>query len=173
MLQGPNGSGKSSLIRVLAGLLPPASGRITWSGVDVAQDPDGHRARLAFIGHLDAVKPVFTVAENLAFWAGLAGKGGDIAAALTRFGLARIADLPARYLSAGQKRRLALARLAATSAPLWLLDEPAVSLDKDGVAVLSAAIAGHRARGGLVVAASHGDIVIADAQVLRLGAVAP
>src|SRR6185312_7906971 len=127
VLTGPNGSGKSSLLRLMAGLTPPEAGLLGWDGVPLRQDPAAHRARLHFIGHHDAVKPVLTVAETLAFWAGMRGSG-DITAALQRFRLAPLAQSPCRLLSAGQRRRLALARLVASPAALWLLDEPTTGL---------------------------------------------
>ena len=114
-LVGPNGSGKSTLLRVMAGLLPVIEGQISWDGAPVAQDRDGHRARLIYLGHADAIKGALSVFENLAFWCTMAG-GGDAAAGLARFNLAPLADLPARFLSAGQRRRLNLARLAAIPA---------------------------------------------------------
>ena len=152
-LVGPNGSGKSTLLRVMAGLLPVIEGQISWDGAPVAQDRDGHRARLIYLGHADAIKGALSVFENLAFWCTMAG-GGDAAAGLARFNLAPLADLPARFLSAGQ--RLNLARLAAIPAALWLLDEPAASLDTASEQVLEDEITRHRAAGGLVVMASHG-----------------
>ena len=154
-LVGPNGSGKSTLLRVMAGLLPVIEGQISWDGAPVAQDRDGHRARLIYLGHADAIKGALSVFENLAFWCTMAG-GGDAAAGLARFNLAPLADLPARFLSAGQRRRLNLARLAAMPAALWLLDEPAASLDTASEQVLEDEITRHRAAGGLVVMASHG-----------------
>jgi heme exporter protein A len=153
LLTGPNGSGKSSLLRLCAGLIAPEHGRLLWSGKPL--EPEEHRARLRYVGHLDAVKPVLSVAENLSFWARLTG--GDITEALQQIGLARLANLPARLLSAGQRRRLALARLALAPAELWLLDEPTVGLDRDGIALLANLVATHRARGGMVMAATHVD----------------
>lgn len=169
VLTGPNGAGKSSLLRTLAGLLTLAAGHILWDGADVAEDPEAFRRCLHFVGHADAVKPVFTVAENLSFWARLRGADA-VRPALGHFGLDRLADLPAGLLSAGQRRRLTLARLLAAPAALWLLDEPAVTLDREAVAALGDAISRHRATGGLVVVATHGDIAIPGATGLALGA---
>lgn len=168
VLIGPNGSGKSSLLRLMAGLTPPAEGILAWGGAELRDDPAVHRARLHFIGHSDALKPVLSAAETLAFWAGMRGIEADVSAALERFGLARAADLPCRYLSAGQRRRLALARLIAAPAPLWLLDEPLTSLDTEAAAQLLAAIAAHRHSGGRVVLSTHAAIDIADAARLSL-----
>ncbi len=169
VLRGPNGSGKSSFLRLIAGLLEPAAGIVAWNSAAVADDPDAHRARLRYVGHLDAVKPALTVAQNLAFWAGLHGRRGTVAGALDRLGLGHLADVPAQLLSAGQRRRLALARIVAAPAPLWLLDEPTVTLDDDGVGVVEALIAAQRANSGLVVVATHTGIDIPGADHLHLG----
>ncbi len=170
VLRGPNGSGKSSLLRLIAGLLAPAAGIIAWNGAPVEEDAEAHHARLRYVGHLDAVKPALTVAENLAFWAGLHGGGPGWAAALDRLGIGHLADVPAQLLSAGQRRRLALARIVAAPAPLWLLDEPTVTLDEDAVGAVEALIAGHRADGGLVVVATHAGLDLPGAGALDLGA---
>ncbi|MEZ5833021.1 MAG: heme ABC exporter ATP-binding protein CcmA [Dongiaceae bacterium] len=169
LLQGPNGSGKSTLLRVLAGLLPPAEGAIKWDGTDVTQDRDAHRARLCYLGHQDALKAGLTAFENLQFWARFGARGGDAAAALKSFGLTRLADRPARMLSAGQKRRLALSRLALSTAPLWLLDEPVTALDSEARAAFIALLTGHLGAGGLAVIATHEPLAV-EAPVLRLGA---
>ncbi|HET6620211.1 MAG TPA: heme ABC exporter ATP-binding protein CcmA [Dongiaceae bacterium] len=169
LVQGPNGSGKSTLLRVLAGLLPAAEGTITWNGADVARAREAHRARLCYLGHQDAVKAGLTALENLQFWARFAADDGDAAAALGAFGLARLADRPARMLSAGQKRRLALARLALNDAPLWLLDEPATALDAEAREIFVALLGRHLAGGGLAVIATHEPLAV-EAAVLRLGA---
>jgi heme exporter protein A len=171
VLLGPNGSGKSSLLRMMAGLLRPFRGRLAWDGVSVTEEPDGHRARVQYVGHLDAVKPVLTAAETLAFWAALGGAAEPQAsalAALARLGVPQVAAVPGRYLSAGQKRRLALARLLAAPAPLWLLDEPSVALDRAAVALLEGIIAEHRAKGGMVVLSTHADIAVPGAGELHL-----
>ncbi|MGE5145265.1 MAG: heme ABC exporter ATP-binding protein CcmA [Candidatus Eiseniibacteriota bacterium] len=172
-LTGPNGSGKSSLLRLMAGLLRPAAGALSWNGEDPHDETDAFRAALRYLGHHDAIKPALTVAENLAFWSGLMGTGGDAAAALDVFGLARLATLPARFLSAGQRRRLALARLVAAPGRLWLLDEPTVGLDRASVATLESVLARHRAAGGMVVVATHTELDLAGAAELALERFAP
>jgi heme exporter protein A len=163
LLSGPNGSGKSTLLRLLAGLLRPAAGELTWNGQDAFTAAD---RSVAYLGHQDAVKPGLTAAENLAF-AHRTG-GGDVALALAALGLTELADLPARMLSAGQKRRLALARLALSNAKLWLLDEPTLGLDLSSVQLLGQMLAQHRAAGGLVIAATHLPLPLPDAAELRL-----
>jgi heme exporter protein A len=168
VLIGPNGSGKSSLLRLMAGLTPPAAGALAWGGATLGDDPAAHRARLHFIGHSDALKPFLSAGESLAFWARMRGATGEIAPALARFGLAGAADLPCRYLSAGQRRRLALARLVAAPAALWLLDEPLTSLDIEAAAQLLDAIAAHRRAGGRIVLSTHAAIELADATRLSL-----
>jgi heme exporter protein A len=170
LLRGPNGSGKTTLLRALAGFLAPAAGVIRLDDAPAEREP-GELAH--FVGHLDGMKSHLTVAENLAFWTAYLGGGGRTpAAALDGFGLGPLADIPAGYLSAGQKRRLALARLVAVRRPLWLLDEPTVSLDAEAVELLVAAIAGHVAGGGLAVIATHVDIPLAGVRTLQLGAAA-
>lgn len=173
VLIGPNGSGKSSLLRLMAGLTPREAGVLAWNGTDIREDPGTHRARLHFIGHSDALKPVLSAGETLAFWAKMRGHvfgniGAAIEPALARFGLGNAASLPCRYLSAGQKRRLALARLVAAPAELWLLDEPLTSLDSDAAAQLLAAIGEHRAQGGRIVLSTHAPIELDNAPRLSL-----
>lgn len=169
VLTGPNGSGKSSLLRLMAGLLPPFLGELRWQGAAIAGDAEAHRARLAYLGHQDAVKPALGVAENLRFWIDLAGgDGAGASAALARFHLADLAQMPARYLSAGQRRRLALARVVAAPRALWLLDEPSTGLDTRSVAALEGAIEAHRRTGGIVVLSTHVPLGLADARSLDL-----
>jgi heme exporter protein A len=167
VLTGPNGSGKSSLLRLMAGLTPPAEGKFLWDGVAIAEDPARHRARLHFIGHADALKPPLTVCETLGFWAGMRG-GAAIEAALDRFRLHALADLPCRLLSAGQRRRVSLGRLVASPAALWLLDEPLTGLDEESVADLLDAIADHRAKGGRIVLSTHTPLALGAAETLSL-----
>ncbi|GEO81039.1 heme ABC exporter ATP-binding protein CcmA [Pararhodospirillum oryzae] len=174
LLVGPNGSGKSSLLRLMALLLHPASGRLTWDDRSVADDSEAHAARTRYVGHLDAIKPVLALRENVAFWARLAGAGTThVDAALEAFNLTRLAQVPGRLLSAGQKRRANLARLVAAPAPLWLLDEPTTALDRASIALLEDRLARHRAEGGMVVLSTHQDIVLPGARVLALDRFAP
>ena len=151
LLTGPNGAGKSTLLRLLAGLLRPEAGSLLWHGEDALADRIAHAGRIAYLGHHDAIKPGLTAAENLRFW----GAPAAIARALQALDLGALADLPARLLSAGQKRRLALARLALSAAPIWLLDEPTLGLDAAAVDRLGALLARHRGAGGVILEATH------------------
>ena len=169
VVTGPNGSGKSSLLRLLATLLVPAAGRLLWNGAPVARDPAGYRGAIHYVGHLDGVKPALTPREMLGFWTALReAEHPAIDAALAAFGLEGVADWPCRWLSAGQRRRLALARLIAAPAPIWLLDEPSAALDGDGEARLAAVIAAHRDAGGSVAVATHQPLAITGAMSLAL-----
>lgn len=157
ILRGPNGSGKTSLLRLLAGLLPAAGGEILWRGEPVQKDRETWRGALRFLAHDNAVKPTLTVAQNLAFWIRLYddAPGDALTRGLNAVGLDSLSDLPAVMLSAGQRRRLALARLAASPGHVWLLDEPTVTLDAESIGRLTAMVASHRQSGGIVVAATH------------------
>jgi heme exporter protein A len=166
VLAGPNGSGKSTLLRLLAGLVRPAAGRVLWDGADALSDLAAHGRRVAYLGHQDAVKPGLTVTENIRFAAAVSGR--SITAALSAVGLDTLADLPARMLSAGQKRRLALSRLVLSAAPLWLLDEPTLGLDTGSIERFGTLLAAHRANGGMVVAATHVPLPLPNAAGLRL-----
>jgi heme exporter protein A len=165
IVTGHNGAGKSSLLRAIAGLVRLAEGRLALHGGD-AEMSVGEQAH--YLGHLDALKPGLSVLENLRFWTAWFG-GGDAEAALEAVELSPLAALPAAYLSAGQRRRLSLARLVAVSRPVWLLDEPTTALDVDAQARLAGLMRGHLAGGGIIVAATHGDIGLAGARELRLG----
>jgi len=166
VLAGPNGSGKSTLLRMLAGLIRPAAGRVLWNGEDALDDLAAHGQRVAYLGHQDAVKPGLTVVENIRFAASVSGR--SVTTALAAVGLEALADLPARMLSAGQKRRLALSRLVLSGAPLWLLDEPTLGLDTASIARFGVLLATHRAGGGIVVAATHVPLPLPDATEFRL-----
>ena len=163
---GPNGSGKSSLLRLVAGLLRPSEGSIDLEGgtAEAAIAEQTH-----YLGHLDALKGALTVVENLDFWARYLGSGSnDIISALAALGLEALSHLPASYLSAGQRRRLSLARLIAVPRPVWLLDEPNSALDAAGQERLAGLMRDHLAGGGIILAATHGPLGI-DARELRLG----
>jgi heme exporter protein A len=166
LLTGANGAGKSSLLRVLAGLLPAAGGEVLLEGTPSRTDPAGHALRLRYISSQDALKPALTVAENLAFYAAL--WGGDVPPALEALGLSPLASLPGRVLSTGQRRRLALARLALAPARLWLLDEPSLGLDAASVSRLGMLMARHRDAGGAILAATHLPLPLPDARELKL-----
>jgi heme exporter protein A len=167
LVSGPNGAGKSSLLRLVAGLLRIEAGRLELEGGD-AEAPLGEQAH--YLGHQDALKPSLTVTENLDFWIRYLG-GDDQAAmaALGTVGLDGIARLPAAYLSAGQRRRLSIARLIAVERPLWLLDEPTSALDAAAQAMLADLMRKHLAHGGMILAATHGPIGLDGAKELRLG----
>jgi heme exporter protein A len=172
VLTGPNGAGKSSLLRMIAGLIRPAEGSLVLEGGD-AELSAGEQAH--YVGHLDPLKPALTVTENLAFWArflnGKADVGGTalIERGLDAVGLADLAQLPAGYLSAGQRRRLSLARVLAAPRPIWLLDEPTTALDTASQDRLQRVMQDHLSGGGLVIAATHGPLGFSEAKQLRLG----
>ncbi len=170
LLHGPNGSGKTSLLRLLAGFLEPADGWLTWNGRAAAEDITAYQSRITYVGHLDAVKRALSVTENVEFWAGLRDAAPDPLAALDALGIGHLATVPARILSAGQRRRLGLARLAVAPTPLWLLDEPTVTLDTASIAMVEQLIAVHRERGGMVVVATHVGLGLPGAAVVDLGA---
>jgi len=155
-LEGANGAGKTSLLRLIAGFLPQVSGRVfvTEAGNEI-EDADERGKYIGWLGHQDALKASFTVSEQLAFFGKLYDRTGDHAALLEQVGLARQAELPCRYLSAGQRRRLALARLLLSQRPLWLLDEPFAALDVHGKGLVARLIALHCGQGGIVLAATH------------------
>jgi heme exporter protein A len=169
VLRGPNGSGKSTLLRLLALLTPRRSGDLLWDSKPI--EADEHRARARFLGHADALKPALSALENLCFGARIANPATSEAQcfdALDRLKLRPLATQPARFLSAGQKRRLALARVIASGGEIWLLDEPATALDAQSAPLLLQELEKFRARGGIVVLSSHGDVAPAKARVLDL-----
>jgi heme exporter protein A len=166
VVTGRNGSGKTSLLRLIAGLLVPAAGSLLLEGGD-AELTLAEQAH--YLGHRDALKPALSVAENLRFWGDfLGGEASDAIASLTAVGLDRTAQLPAAYLSAGQRRRLSLARLLAIKRPIWLLDEPTTGLDASGQDMVVGLMRDHVGSGGLIVAATHAPLGLA-AKELRLG----
>jgi heme exporter protein A len=171
LLSGPNGAGKTTLIRTIAGLLRPAAGAIRLEH----GDPERTLAEQChYVGHLNALKASLTVAENASFWgAYLGGAPAAIAESLASFGLTRLKDTPTAYLSAGQKRRLGLARVLLAERPLWLLDEPTTSLDHNAQGMLATVIEAHLARGGLLVAATHEPLALRRSRQLPLGGPQP
>jgi len=166
LVTGRNGAGKSSLLRVIAGLVRLAAGRIAFQGGDT-ESSIAEQAH--YVGHQDPVKGALSVAENLAFWSSYLGGRPNPRAGLKAVDLDSLADLPAAYLSAGQRRRLSIARLVAVKRPLWLLDEPTAALDAQAQEALGELMRKHLRSGGLIVAASHGPIGIPGARQLRLG----
>lgn len=163
---GVNGAGKSSLLRIIAGLLPAAGGAVALDGgeADLTLSEQAH-----YLGHRDALKPSLTVLENLDFWRNfLGGDAVDAAACLEAVGLGHALHLPSAFLSAGQRRRLSIARLLAVRRPVWLLDEPTSALDAKGQTMVAALMADHLINGGLILAATHGPLGI-PAQELRIG----
>jgi heme exporter protein A len=168
VVTGRNGAGKSSLLRVLAGLLRKSAGQLDLKG---GADEATLSEQAHYLGHLDAVKPSLSVGENLRFWASYFGapRTVPLEPALAAVDLGPLADLPAAYLSAGQKRRLSIARLVAVRRPVWLLDEPTSALDATSQGLLTTLMRDHLAGGGMIVAAAHGPIGLDRPKELRLG----
>jgi len=168
VVTGPNGAGKSTLLRLVAGFVRAASGTVTLEG-GAPETP--LREQVHYFGHQDALKPALTLAETLGFWADMLGNGSArVEEALAAVGLDHLADVAAGTLSAGQRRRLGIARLVAIDRPIWLLDEPTTAIDAASEANLGRLIAAHLSGGGIVVAATHADLALPDPVRLGLGA---
>ena len=159
---GPNGAGKSTLLRVVCGLLRPEQGSVLWAGRSIADDPVAYHLALAYASHEPALKADLTALENLRFAVGLKRRVADteLRSALGETGVAACADLPARVLSAGQRRRVALARVLVVRADLWLLDEPYTNLDASGAQLLSSLLERHLAAGGSALIVAHQELVL-------------
>jgi heme exporter protein A len=170
-VQGPNGSGKTSLLRTLCGFIPPDEGEILWNGRNVKELGEDYCAELLYIGHLNAIKDELNALENLQMSAGLAGHTvteQQAAAALKRMGLQRREHLPARVLSQGQKRRVALARLLISNAHLWILDEPLTALDVGAVSLMQELIGEHLSKGGMAIFTTHQPLQVAGVETRQL-----
>lgn len=169
LVTGRNGAGKSSLLRMIAGLVRVAGGRLALSDGDLERTI---AEQAHYLGHEDALKPSLTVAENLTFWSRYLGGTEPLQESLNAVGLSALSNLPAVYLSAGQRRRLSLARLLAVKRPIWLLDEPTAALDTEAQSILAGLMRRHLEGGGLILAATHGPLGVPVATELRLGATA-
>jgi len=169
---GPNGAGKTTLLRLLCGLTRPEDGEVRWDGTPVRELGDDYRRRIAYLGHLNAIKDDLTCRENLRYGAALGGTAADegrLDAALDGMGLSGLDGVPVQVLSQGQKRRTALCRLLVSDCPLWVLDEPFTALDKGAVATIRDAIAAHVAEGGMAVLTTHQEVGLDVARTKTLG----
>ncbi|OUR76870.1 heme ABC exporter, ATP-binding protein CcmA [Alphaproteobacteria bacterium 46_93_T64] len=166
-VKGRNGSGKTSLLRILACLLKPATGIVSWNGTDIEEDPEHYKENLQYVGHQDALKMAMSARENLEFWSDYT-ENSTVDQALDAFQLQPIADHPTQILSAGQKKRSNLARLIACPAPLWILDEPVSSLDTDYIGLFKDLLEKHVRNGGMALLATHQDLSLSRVRQLDL-----
>ena len=171
LVTGPNGSGKSSFLRVIAGLIQPLQGQIHWEGQNAQKFSDNFRSALRYVGHSDGLQPVLSVLENLKYWSQIYGSSQDLEKlnhGLEAVGLFDLSELPARVLSAGQRRRLALAKAIATDGRIWLLDEPTVALDRQSIKRIETAISKFRSSGGIVIASTNAPLNLSDCKALDI-----
>ena len=173
ILKGANGTGKSSLLRLMTGILTPKKGKIKWNNENILESKDEHNARFHFVGHLNPIKPTLTVYENIFFWSHLQPKPKKINYALEIFGISHLRNVSAQFLSAGQIRLTNLAKIVATPADIWLLDEPTSSLDKYALKKLDQILKDHQRDGGIVVASTHTNINIKNVKELELSSFSP
>ncbi|HXH02391.1 MAG TPA: cytochrome c biogenesis heme-transporting ATPase CcmA [Candidatus Competibacteraceae bacterium] len=170
-VEGANGAGKTSLLRILCGLTPPRAGEVRWRGLDIRRCREDYHASLLYLGHQPGLKDELTALENLRFAHALHGHTHEeqaLEAALDQVGLYGYEDVPVRALSAGQRRRVALARLWLNRAPLWVLDEPFTAIDRRGIVALEQVMAGHLGRGGLLILTSHQPVELPGMTLERL-----